>query len=202
MCSSDLVELTSQVDAKANRITTAVGSEDVFCETIQLPTAEPGELRQMLELQLDQMTPLPLEEVVYDFTPLETSEGKTRVLVALGRKSAINDRVAPLEAAGLPPERVTVDVLALFRALLQRGALPNDDRLNGLAQIQRHRVDLVLFSRSQPVAVRTILREGELADFAWELQRTVVAAQVQLPGLELGKLTVVGAESEIGRAHV
>src|SRR6266850_2211127 len=51
-------QLRSQVDPHEHHIVTAIGGEDVFCQTLRLPTADPSELKQMLELQIDNLTPL------------------------------------------------------------------------------------------------------------------------------------------------
>src|SRR5712671_3011566 len=89
--------LRQQIDPRGHHIATAVGCEDVLCQTLRLPTIEPGELKQMLDLQIDNLTPLPLEEVVYSFQSLEVEESNTRVLVSIARKDAVNARVAALE---------------------------------------------------------------------------------------------------------
>ena len=112
--------LRRQFDPTEHRVVTSVSCEDVLCQTVRLPATEPGELRQMLDLQIDNITPLPLEEVVYGFEPLETAEGQTRVLVAIAPKATVNERVEALETAGLPPEIVSVDALAMFRTLARR----------------------------------------------------------------------------------
>jgi len=180
-------ELRQRLNPPEHQVVTAIGAEETFCHTLQLPTTQPAELQQMLDLQMDQLTPLPLEEVVYDFEPLGTADGRTRVLVAIARKSAVNERVAALEAVGLPPQRVSVDVVALWRTLRSRQLLPADDKLNVFVRWAADRADVVLSVREQPVVLRTIWLGA--ADFAEELQRTILAAQVEEPQTEVGRLT-------------
>src|SRR5579871_569847 len=92
--------LRQQFDPREHRIVTSVGCEDVLCQILRLPATEPAELKQMLDLQIDNITPLPLEEVVYSFEPLDAADGQTRVLVAIARKATVNQRVEALETAG------------------------------------------------------------------------------------------------------
>jgi hypothetical protein len=177
-------KLRQQFDPRERQIVTAIGCEDVLCETLQLPTTDPSELQQMLDLQIDNLSPLPTEEIVYGFEPLDVADGQSRVLVAIARKAAVNERVAALEAAGLPAEIVTVDALAMFRALCQRQLAPVDDKLNVVVLLGTAAVHLVVYRQTQPVIVRSLLLgaetlgtiEGQTA-VCEEFKRTLVSAE-------------------------
>jgi type II secretory pathway component PulM len=197
-----VASVRQKIDPHEHRIVTAVSCEDVLCQTLRLPTSQPSELKQMIDLQIDNLTPLPMEEIVYSFEPLETTGTETRVLVAVARKAAVNERVAALEAAGLPPEVVSVDALAMFRAFLKRELLPLDEKLNAFVQIGARAADMIAYSRGQPVAVRSVvlgdhLVESTEPESVWreELQRTLIAAQAELPGAEIGRVTFAARTS-------
>jgi type II secretory pathway component PulL len=190
--------LRQQFDPRERQIVTAIGCEDVLCETLQLPTTDPSELQQMLDLQIDNLSPLPTEEIVYGFEPLDVADGRSRVLVAIARKAAVNERVAVLEAAGLPAEIVTVDALAMFRALCQRQLVPVDDKLNVVAMLGTAAIHIVIYRQTQPVIVRSLLLgaetlgtiEGQTA-VRDELQRTLVAAETVTSRCLCGRATLV-----------
>lgn len=188
--------LRRRVDLQEHRIVTAIACEEVLCQTLRLPTTTAGELQQMLDLQMDNLTPLPIEEVVYSFEALETTANDTRVLVALARKSVVNERVAALEAAGWKPERVSIDGLAVLRDLLRRGVLPADANLNTLVLISPLAVNFFTFSGGQVLAVRSVLLGSALLSdpgtqliIEEELNRTLVAAEVERPGLTMGAIS-------------
>jgi hypothetical protein len=188
--------LRQQVDPREYHIVTAVGCEDVFCQSLRLPTTQDDELRQMLDLQIDSLTPLPLDEVVYSFQLIEKTATDTKVLVAVARKAAVNERVAALEAAGLEAEVVAVDALAVFRALVRRDVLPRDDRLNAFVLFSATVANVIVYSHGNPVAVRSIVvGEGALdsaenqAALREELSRTLVAAEAEMPRCEIGRVT-------------
>ena len=191
--------LRQQIDPREDHIVTGVGGEDVLCHTLRLPTTQAGELKQMLELQLDNLTPLPLEDVVYAFEPLETTETDTRVLVAVGRKAAINERVEVLEKAGLPPQVVAVDSLAVFHAFLKRGLLPKDDKLNTFVQLTPTVAHIIVQLGGRPVVVRSVARGGDQPESSLreELQRTLIAAEVERPGVAVGRLTFTAWNEEL-----
>jgi|GEM_PF-914613 len=200
-------ELRRQFDPHEHRIITAIGCENVLCETLQLPTTDPIELQQMLDLQIDNLSPLPTEEIVYSFEPLDVADGKSRVLVAIARKTAVNDRVAALEAAGLPAEIVSVDALAMFRALCQRKLAPVDDKLNVVVLFGTAAVHMVVYKQTQPVIVRSLLIgaetlgtiEGQTAARE-ELQRTLVAAETVSSCCLCGRAILVALNKNVTAA--
>jgi len=192
--------LRQRVDLHEHQIVTAIGGADVMCQTLRLPTTDAGELKQMLDLQIDNLTPLPVEEVVYSFEPLETTATETRILLAVASKAAVNDRVTALEAVGWPAEVVSVDALAVFRELLRRGALPADDHLNTLVVVSPAVANFILFSSGNIITVRSVML-GDQDFIRDELTRTRLAAEVERPGIAAGQ-TVFTTWSEPLRATV
>ncbi len=196
--------LRQQIDPREHRVVTAIGCEDVFCHALTLPTTEPGELKQMLDLQIDNLMPLPLEEAVYSFQPLEVVNGQTRVLVAIARKDAVDERVEALETAGLQPEIVTVDALAVLRTLIERGSVPRDDKLNTLVLLTATAMNVVVHSRGLPVAVRSVVCGPELlnsveghAALREELQWTLAAVEADVPHGGTGRTTFLTWTEEL-----
>lgn len=190
--------LRTRVNPQEYRLVTAIGCEEVVCRTIRLPATDRGELEQMLELQIDNLTPLPLEEIVYGFEPLEVEDGQSLLLVAIARKEAVNARVEALETAGLPPQIVTVDALAIFRALTKRNLLPQDDRYNTLFIFGAGGVNMIVHRRGAPVAVRSLMMTEELLASAGgrnalreEWQRTLMSTQAEHAGPAVGGVTFV-----------
>jgi Tfp pilus assembly PilM family ATPase len=201
-------DLCQKLDPREHRIVTAIRGEDVLCQTLRLPATQMEELRQMLDLQIDNLTPLPVEEVVYSFEPLETTDSETRVLVVVAPKAAVNERVEVLEAAGFPPEVVGVDILALFRGFLRSQLLPVDERLNTFVQIGPTAANIIVHTHGVPVAIRSVmLGEASLGSvesrtaLREELQRTQVAAEADQPDHEIGRV-VLATWSENLRADV
>ncbi|MEI6085652.1 MAG: pilus assembly protein PilM [Verrucomicrobiota bacterium] len=184
--------IRQRVDLRDHHIVTAIPCEDVLCQTLRLPTIEAGELKQMLDLQIDNLTPLPLEEVVYSFEPLDATANETRVLVAVARKSAVNERIAALEAAGWPAEIVGIDALAVFRQLSRQGVLPADAKLNTLVLVGLTAANIIVYSAGKIVAIRSVMLGGHGVDetvFREELHRTLVATEVERAASETGRTT-------------
>jgi hypothetical protein len=147
---------------------------------------------------------LPLEEVVYSFEPLEVADGQTRLLVAIARKDAVNERVEVLETAGLQPEFVRVDALAVLRTLVERGAVPRDDKLNTLVVLTATAMNVVVHSRGLPVTIRSVPCSPDLlssadgqAQLREELQWTLAAAEVEVTHTGIGRTTFLTWAEEL-----
>jgi type II secretory pathway component PulL len=190
--------LRQQFDPREHRIVTSVSCEDVLCQVLRLPATESSELKQMLDLQIDNITPLPLEEVVYSFEALDIVEGQTRVLVAIARKATVNQRVEALETAGLRPEIVSVDALAMFRALSKRNLLPGDNKLNVLVILDVGSANVIVYTQGLPMAVRSIVlgADAELV-LREELQRTLVASEAGQPQRARGGVAFLAQGEEM-----
>ena len=192
--------LRQRLDLREHKIVTAIGGDDVFCHTLRLPTTDAGELKQMLDLQIDSLTPLPVEEIVYSFEPLETTATETRILLAVARKATVNERIAALEAVGWRPEIVSIDMLAIFRELLRQGVLPVDEQANTLVLVSPSAANFIVFSSGNILAVRSVMLGNK--DFIRDaLARTLLAAEVERPGLIAGK-TIFATWDESLRTQV
>ncbi len=193
--------LRQQINPREHRIVTGLPCEEVICRALYLPTTDEAELRQMLALQIDQLTPVPLDEVVYDFEPLEVAGGQTLVLVAIARKNVVNERVAQLEEADLPPERVSIDALALYHSFARADLLQPDECLNTLVLLQHTVIHILVYSRGWPLLVRSVYRTSDAADavamLGQELRCTQLAAQADWPGRPLGEARLVTADASL-----
>jgi len=98
------------------RLATAVNSRDVFCKRISLPSADPAELGQMLSLQIEKLSPLSMEEVVWSYEILGSEGGNSDVLVAFARKDKLIERATDFGDEFLP-DLIDVDLMVLWRAL-------------------------------------------------------------------------------------
>lgn len=191
-----LTEVRRQVDLREQQIVTAVRAEQVWLHVVSLPATDPKELRQMLELQLDTLSPLPVEELVCGFEPLSRTPTATRLLVGFARKSDVNERVTALEEQDLPASVVSVDVLAVFHQYRQ----PADGKLQALVYVTETATSVVVYGDESPLQVRSLVA-GEQAKVVDELRRALLGAQAATGTAEMGAVTFL-ADSEARRGAV
>lgn len=114
-------ELVSRSKTRAQHAVAAVAGSAVIIKTIPMPAGLSEEdLEAQLTVEADQYIPYPLEEVALDFEelgPVVGRDDQVNVLLAACRQETIESRVDAIEAAGLTPAIMDVEVFAMERAL-------------------------------------------------------------------------------------
>jgi type IV pilus assembly protein PilM len=124
-----------------------------------LPTRE---LRRSLPFQVRELLPLPVDQALLDFCPLEEPGGKPTVrgLMIAAPKEAVLTAVRACEQAGL---RVTGVDLASFAVLRATSRL--DAQVEAIVDIGAYVTSLIVHYDGEPLIVRTIPRGGaEITD--------------------------------------
>lgn len=191
----NLAEAQRQCKPNDYRFVTAISGADVWCHTLTLPSTDAKELSQMVRLQMDDLSPLPAEETVCGFLPLERTETGTRVLLAIAPKATVDEHVAALETAGLPAQIVSVDALAVFRHLARRNLLPQDDLLHLFVRLEAGRAAVIGFTRGQPLIVRSLMVSTP-DELMGEIRHTRLAMELDQPGAAFGGVIFAGAGDE------
>jgi hypothetical protein len=87
-------------------------AEEVFVRVVHLPTNDPAEIRSMVELQLEKLSPLPLAQIVwsYELVPSSAPDLQT-VVVIIAARSLIEEFLGSLERRGYLADRVELPTL-------------------------------------------------------------------------------------------
>ena len=91
--------------------------ENVFLRVIQLPKSTPEETRSMVELQLEKLSPIPVNQVVWSMHVLEQSSGELQtVIVVLAERDVVEKFLGSLENEGFLTDRLEIPVLDQLQA--------------------------------------------------------------------------------------
>jgi len=107
---------------RARRCVAGVGGQSTVVRYVSMLPMSPEELQQAVRFEADKFLPYELDEVVLDCEQLEgpatdaTDGTKVPVLVAACRRQLIEERVQTVEAAGLAPIAIDLDLFALANA--------------------------------------------------------------------------------------
>ncbi|HEX4120664.1 MAG TPA: hypothetical protein VH619_08625 [Verrucomicrobiae bacterium] len=82
----------------------------VFLRVVQLPPSEPSEIEQMIELQMEKLSPLPVAQMVWSFyllpRPLDKPEALQPVIVVIAARSSVEEFLGQLETEGYLADRL------------------------------------------------------------------------------------------------
>ncbi|MGA2749102.1 MAG: hypothetical protein ABSG59_10025 [Verrucomicrobiota bacterium] len=85
-------------------------AEKVFLRAVQMPAGDAVEIRQMVELQLEKLSPLPVTHIVWSFyllpRPADKPEALQTVIVIIAARSVVEDFLGKLEGEGYVTDRL------------------------------------------------------------------------------------------------
>jgi type IV pilus assembly protein PilM len=135
-----------------------VTHQQVVVREVELARLPQKELRQALPFMVRDILPLPVDEALLDFYPLDDPKaaGETmRGLLIAAPKQPVIDQVHAVEAAGLHVEQVD---LSCFAALRASAHLAKDTE--ALLDIGANGTNIIVHTDGTPKIVRTIPRGG------------------------------------------
>jgi len=86
--------------------------DQVYLRVLRLPTGDDSELRSMLELQLEKISSLPVNQVVWSYEVLDVDDTEDQTLVVLvATRTAVEAYLGQLESGGFLADRLQLPLL-------------------------------------------------------------------------------------------
>ncbi|NOT96779.1 MAG: pilus assembly protein PilM [Nitrospira sp.] len=149
----------------SGEIVTALPCQDVFVRTLSFPFRDASKLAQVVPFEMENLIPMPLEDVTVGSLLLparESQEGTAKakgsdVLVTAAPKEKIAEHMRFMASADLNPSAITIDGMALFSVsqfLKEEGAhVPGD---MAIIDVGASKTTLCLVHEGRPVLLRTV----------------------------------------------
>jgi len=152
-----LRQLWSSQNFSSKSVSIGVTHQQVVVREIEVSNLPKKEMRQALPFQVRDVLPLPVDEALLDFYPLENPGNADTVhgLLVAAPKDAVLNLVRAVEKAGLHVEQVDLSVFAALRAAAH---LANDTE--AVIDIGANGTNIVIHTNGVPHIVRTIPRGG------------------------------------------
>jgi type IV pilus assembly protein PilM len=111
----------------AKRVRVGVANQKIVVRVIELPYLQNAkELEAAVRFQAQDQIPMPLDQAVIDFQPLDVIDGpegrRQRLLLVAARRDMVSHTLAAVRGAGLRPEGIDLSAFAMIRALYQPAA--------------------------------------------------------------------------------
>lgn len=182
---SDILKKRQMKYAKASVI---LPSHLAITKTLQIPSTDDNEIRDILNLQAGRHTPYAREEIVIDYINIgRVKEVYTKVLVIMVPREAIKKRVGIIERVGIKTSRVLFAADGIGK-MCSRAIKPSHEVPYALLNIDIELSDFhifndrgLIFTRGLPVGSRAVLEDKEkgLPRFIEELKKSFESYQAE-----------------------
>ncbi|MCX5702571.1 MAG: pilus assembly protein PilM [Candidatus Omnitrophica bacterium] len=170
----------------------------VSIKSLNLPTINDNEIRNMVEFELNNLFPYKAEELTYDHAVIHKgTDNYSRIILVAAPKEDIAKQVSLLRKAGLTPDSINISTISLLNQFLEEKREPLnyllinlDDGFMEMVFISAGKLEL---SRGIGLSIRQgredILKEIEstvtiLEDKAYKIDKIILSAKAQdLQGL-------------------
>jgi len=161
-----LKQLWATTKFRTKRVIVGVSNQKVVVRQVDLPWLPAAEFRQSLGFQVQDYIPMPVDQAVLDFHPLEEfvndSGGRMqRVLLVAASAEMVQRTVAAVEKAGLTPVMIDLTPFALLRGLAQVDELGlSGADAEALVDVGASVTNIIVHQGGVPRFVRILLMGG------------------------------------------
>ncbi|MDD5584195.1 MAG: pilus assembly protein PilM [Candidatus Omnitrophica bacterium] len=193
--------------ARRPTIIVTMPSSLIITKNIEIPSSNPKEIREIINLQAGRHTPYSREEIIVDYIDLGTyKHSYTKILLVIVARNTIKRSSDILERAGLRLERVFFAADGMARSSAKLFKIDAEDSPVNIIHIDEGSSDFmvvvknrILFVRSIPIGTQHLLFEKEkyLIRFSEEVKKSLEAYQSEDIDKSPTTLILTGATEEL-----
>lgn len=153
-----------EANISTKKVNISVSGENVVARYLSMPAMTEAELKKAMVFQLEDHIPFKPEEVYTDYYVLKeepNSKSKMRVFLVATKRDLLDERVRMLREAGLEPQVITTDALALKNAFYFNYPAKNDANIT-LLNIGDKITNLLITHQKVPYFVRDTRFGGDV----------------------------------------
>ena len=151
--------LLEQMDLGSDAYVSAIPAERGFFRDLRMPFRASKKIKQTLPFEMETVVPLPIGDLIVDFTFVDRSE-ESEILGVCVKKADVAEYLTPLQTHGIDPEVLDIRCVPLVSWLLRQEKTPD----NGLfLEIGAKRGMMILFLNRDIALIRSFLFHGTAA---------------------------------------
>jgi len=159
-------QLWAHTKFSSKKVVIGVANQKVIVRQVDLPWMPVDELKKSLAFQVQDFVPMPVDQAVLDFHPLEelTAEGGARILRGLlvaASRDMVNASLEAVQKAGLSPVMVDLTSFAVIRSLADADHLGMGAQVEALVDVGARVTNIVVHQGGVPRFVRILLMGGQ-----------------------------------------
>ena len=109
-----------QHDLGNKYIIASLPEEKAFLKVVSLPELEISKLKSTLELQIEEIVPFSVEDVIFDYEVLSSGKGKMDIALGVISRQVAEDYAGAFKEAGFVPLAFELENQSVYRALVDR----------------------------------------------------------------------------------
>ena len=159
-------QLWAHTKFSSKKVVLGVANQKVIVRQVDLPWMPADELKKSLAYQVQDFVPMPVDQAVLDFHPLEELAGPNggrvlRGLLVAASRDMVNASLAAVQKAGLSPVMVDLTSFAVVRALADADHLGMGAPVEALVDVGAKVTNIVVHQGGIPRFVRILLMGGQ-----------------------------------------
>jgi type IV pilus assembly protein PilM len=191
-------QLWMQAKFTTKKVVLGVANQRVVVRQVDLPWMPAGELRKALAFQVQDYVPMPVDQAILDFHPLEefTNESGARmlrILLVAADREMVGASLSAVQQAGLQAEVVDLASFAVIRSLASSHSGFDGNSAEALIDVGASVTNIVVHQGGVPRFVRILMMGGgDITDAVAE-RLGVEAEQAESVKQQTGLAAVSGA---------
>ncbi len=204
--SERISNLSKELEINSNFFVVSIPHQLVVIRNLELPSTNPAEIKEMVELQIGKQTPFTKDEIIYDYEILNTNaEGYSRIMLAIVHQDVVRRYFKILEAAELKTEKITLSsegLLAWYHFACGGAVI---DKPRALISVGYDKSDFTVILKNKLIFCRNIsvgfsqlqglMDEEDVRKFIEEIKHSIYAYQNETVDKEISKIIITGAEA-------
>jgi len=187
-----------------NFFTVSIPHQLAVIKNLELPSVNPAEVKDMVELQIGKQTPFTKDEIIYDYTIADTNaEGYSRIILVIVHQDVVRSCLKTLSRAGLKTEKIVLgsEGLLAWHNLACKEKI--DDKPYALIDVDYDKSDFTIILKENIIFCRNISigfsQSLEAPDefrekFMEEINHSIFAYHSEMINEEISKMVITGAE--------
>jgi type IV pilus assembly protein PilM len=158
-------QLWATAKFSTKKVVLGVSNQKVIVRQVDLPWLPADELRKSLAFQVQDFIPIPVDQAILDFHPLEEFTNESggrmlRVLLVAASRDMVMSAMAAAQRAGLTPVMVDLTPFAMLRALAPVDEMGFTAEAEALVDVGASVTNIVVHQGGVPRFVRILLMGG------------------------------------------
>lgn len=136
-------------------VTVSLPSSRLLMRVLELPSVDPEELRGMVELQMDQISPFPLDQLTVSYEVLHQAEDHSRVLAVAAQRGMVDQLGDLFKNKNVYIRSLDSELLAWWSLLIAHGRVPCQGRV--VLILEEHtEFSMIVVDEGTPVCFRSL----------------------------------------------